>query len=369
MPESVALSRINWIIHPYCWNMYDHMPEGCKPGGNEPVLWHACRDQELEIHELHMEFVSGMKPDEALIIYPIGESKPMLRLIEHAESTLGARCFVEARRAGGVRFMEGVEDPIRRFLDEEDLPGRREFIHGALTDLGTREAPAGLAEEIEEEIREACGRIGYDWNYQALKVIYYNRMLAYDIEGTFRGPQGRGPGLTYDPATVDCVACGEGFEQCAMTWKAMLPHYMGLGKPIENDFRLSMSGAPFLMRVELRERVHLGGDVRLFLWDGVDGERIALFCRAAARLRDPLLLARVPVEGLSIEIRNVANDLLWPAEDSSESCLKREDGSLPVPVLMGTRRGGDPPDDSYYIIARDISPEDFRSLLAGVEVQ
>ena len=53
MPESIALSRINWIIHPYCWNMYDRMPEG-----REPELWHACRDRELEIHELHMEFVS-----------------------------------------------------------------------------------------------------------------------------------------------------------------------------------------------------------------------------------------------------------------------------------------------------------------------
>ncbi len=369
MPASIALSRINWIIHPYCWNMYDRMPGGNEPGGCKPELWHACRDRELEIHELHMEFVSSLKPDEALIIYPIGESAPMLRLIQHAKSTLGTRCFVEKRRVGGVQFMEGVEDPIRRFLDDEDLPGRREFIHGALTDLGTREAPAGLAEEVEEEIREACRHIGYDWNYQALKVIYYNRMLAYDIEGTFRGPQGRGPGLTYDPATVDCMACGEGFEQCAVTWKAMLPHYMGLGKPIENDFRLSMSGAPYLLRAELRERVHLGGDLRLFLWDGVDGERIALFCRASARLRDPQLLACVPIEGLDIEIRNVSNDLLWPAEEPSQAPLKAEDGSLRVPVLMGTRRGGGPPYDCHYVIARDTTPEGFRSLLVDAEVK
>jgi hypothetical protein len=64
-------------------------------------------------------------------------------------------------------------------------------------------------------------------------------MIAYDIQKAFSER-----GLVYDPANVECVASGEGFEECAMTWKSMVARYLGLAHPIENDYELSVSGAP-----------------------------------------------------------------------------------------------------------------------------
>ena len=46
----------------------------------------------------------------------------------------------------------------------------------------------------------------------------------------------------HQPETVRCTAVGEGFEQCAMIWKGMLPEYLGLATPIENDATLSVTG-------------------------------------------------------------------------------------------------------------------------------
>ena len=176
----MMMDKIYWCIHPYCWSMYNGVPNG-----RDPKLWHAILAWELRVHELHLDFVANMKPDEALIIYPIGDSAPMRKLIEQAQSTLGRRCVLVGWQCASVEFLATVSDPIRRFLDDKELPGKQEFIHDMLTDFGRRKMPQGLAEELEAEIREACEIIGYDWSYQALKVIYYSRALALEIEEDF----------------------------------------------------------------------------------------------------------------------------------------------------------------------------------------
>jgi len=228
-------------------------------------------------------------------------------------------------------------------------------VRNTLTDEGRLPTPEGLAEELEAEIREACETIGYDWGIGAFKVIYYNRVLALDIEEKFREN-----GLIYDPQTVEGMAFGEGLEQCAMTWKCMLPHYMGLAKPIENDPSLSVIGAAYLVNAEFKERVLFADDVCLLLCEGEDGRPIALFHRTAVQLKDPQLYAHVPIEGLNLEVWGMY-DKFW----SAQAPTAMPPGHLHVPVFTADRTDRN---TYYYLIASDISFEDFRERLAGVEI-
>ncbi|MBM3239194.1 hypothetical protein FJZ31_23110 [Candidatus Poribacteria bacterium] len=352
------INKIFWCIHPYCWSMYSDIPNGC-----DPKLWNAILAWELRVHDLHLNFVSNMKPDEALILYPIGNSEPMRKLIEHSQKTRRKRFVLVDWQCASMEFLANVSDPIHRFLDEEELPGKHQFIHNMLTDFGRRKVSEGLAEEIEAEIKEACGTIGYDWSYQALKVIYYNRVLALEFEKKFRDQC-----LVYAPQQVKCVAFGEGFEQCAMTWKAMLPYYMGLTNPIENDFELSVSGAPFLTSARFKELIILSNDVRLFLWEGEDSQFIALFCRAKACLKDSQLFAHIPLEGMHLAVRGVSPDETqhWPVKHPFQSVLKSWRGHLLVPIMSALRRNK--ADEPHYLLASGISLEDFRRQLVNAEI-
>ena len=351
-PEPVRINKFYWCIHPYCWSRFSGIPED-----RDPELFNANLARELRVHKLHMDFVSNMKPDEALIIYPAGSSEPMSNLIQHAEKTLGRRCVIPTwESASAYNFLKDVPDLIRRFLEDDELPGKQAYVREMLTDKGRREAPEGVAEELEAEIREACEVIGYDWSWMALDVIYHNRVLALDIEEKFREQ-----GLVYDPKTVECMAFGEGLEQCAMTWKSMLPHYMGLANPVENDPRLSVSGAAYLVNAEFKERIAFADDVRLLLWEGEDGRPIALFYRTADRLKNPRLYAHVPLAGLNLEVW-VLNDKFW----SAEAHTNLPTGHLHVPVYTATRTRGDK--TYFYLIARGISFKDFRDRLADVEI-
>lgn len=352
MERLVMINKIFWCIHPYCWSMYSDVPNG-----RDPELWNAILAWELRVHDLHLDFVSKMKPDEALIIYPIGASEPMCKLIEYSQQTLEERFILVDWQCASVEFLANVSDPIRRFLSDEKLPGKQEFIHNMLTDFGHRKLPVGLAEELETEIREACETIGYDWDYQALKVIYYNRVLALDIEEKFHQR-----GLVYNPQTVACLAFGEGLEQCAMTWKSMLPHYMGLANPIENDPKLSVSGAAYLINARFRERVAFDDDVRLLLWDGENEQTIALFYRTATRLKHPQLYAHIPLEGLNLEVW-VMNEKFWAAE--AHAVLPG--GHLYVPVYTAIRTSE--VNSYFYLIASGVSFEDFRYRLVNAEIR
>ncbi|MCK4323130.1 MAG: hypothetical protein KAW89_01270 [Armatimonadetes bacterium] len=349
--EPIRINKIYWCIHPYCWSMYSGIPEG-----SDPELWNATLARELRAHELHMDLVSNMKADEALIIYPIGSSEPMTNLITHAEKTLGRRCVIMTRQTVNPDFLEDVPDPIRAFLEDDELEGKKEFVQAMLTDKGRCQAPEGLAEELEAEIREACEVIGYGWSYWALEVIYGNRVMAIDIEEQFRKQ-----GLVYDPKTVEGMTFGEGFVGCSMTWKSMLPHYMGLAKAIENDPKLSVIGVPYMDNAEFKERIVFADDVRLLLWEGEDGRPIALFYRAADRLKNPQLYAHVPLAGLSLE--------LWRGKEkrwSAQAETKLPAGHLYVPVYTATRTGG--ANTYFYLIASEISLQDFRNRLADVEI-
>lgn len=90
-----------------------------------------------------------------------------------------------------------------------------------LTSQGPFDEPTGLATDIENKLHEACRTIEYTWRSEFLEVIYYSRLIAPKIEQAFKDRN-----LVYDLQTVKSTALGEGFEQCAMTWKSMLSAYL-----------------------------------------------------------------------------------------------------------------------------------------------
>ena len=362
------IRRITWIVHPYCWSMAgDTIPANVNVEN-----WKACLAWERDNHQQYMKMISGMEQEEAVVIYPIGNSKPMQELLEHAQSELGDRCVVVKRSSIDPNFLKGVKDPIRQFLGSAELPGKSEWVEAMLTSQGAFDKPEGLAAELEQELHEACQKIGYDWRPESLEVIYYSRLIAHEIEQAFKDRN-----LVYDPQTVKCMAVGEGFEQCAMTWKGMLPAYLGFSGPIENEATLSVTGQHHVVFGKFQERIDLGNQIRLFLWQGPEGEAVALFTRAAFRWSDPLEFATVSLKELDLEVSKVevnqihgrrANQIstitLGPRFDPSPA-FQPDPDCLRVPIFAGSRRGGD---HAYYIVAPGVELSEFRQQLVKAMV-
>jgi hypothetical protein len=194
-------------------------------------------------------------------------------------------------------------------------------------------------------------------------VIFYNRMIAEEISTEFRKRS-----LQYDPKTVKTVAFGEGFEQCAMTWKVMLPHYLGLADPIENDFELSVSGMPLLRGARLRERVPLANDVRLFLWELADGRLMALYAKARAHLVDPQMFVSLPFTPAGLKVFDDGGRMVWPkSETTFEPVEPSAAGSLRIPVFFGLRQF--PSDRPCYLVMDTMRFDVFRKALANAEIR
>ena len=352
--KPVKIERICWLIHPVCWSMHGGgIPAGYLDAtGLKAEDFMYSLEWERRVNQEQKRFMDNMKPNEVLIVYPISSCKAMLDLERHAQKTLGRRCLIMRRGpVAAPKVLNEMADPIRHFLEDEEMEGRDAFWN---------QAPKEIQDELRVEIRHACEATGYDWNPGALKVIIYNRMLAYDIRNMLAERK-----LIYDPATIKGMAFGEGFEQCAMTWKSLIPDYLGWANPIENDFELSVSGAPVLFDAKVREYVKLSGNVRLFLWEKADGRVMGLYFKAASRFADPQLFAHVRLDGMSLEAWGVIKKR-WPADDSPLSVEHGEDTYLKVPVFASLRK--DPADGSYYLIARDISFEAFRQRLVEARI-
>jgi len=346
--QSLKIDKFYLMFHPVCWGMGmrgDQPPP--VPAGASKEDYLACYEWEKVVNQRQKDFISKMKPNEALIMFPISRCKAMLDLEQHAQKVLGRRCvFVRGCHPDPPKAWAELADPIKRFLDDEKLADRAAYL---------KDIPPGIRKELEAEIREACQVRGYDWRVGGLEVLYTSRMFALDIQKKL-GQQG----LSYDPATTTAEAFGEGFEQCAMTWKAMVVPYLGFARPADNIFDLSVSGARFLVKATFKERVKLDHAIRLYLWEGQDGRPIGMYARAWCRLKDPQFYAHVPLKGLSCEVWGLGayGTKVWPTEGSR---IKVEDGCLKLPVLNGIRR--DATDGAFYVIGKDISFDDFRRRL------
>ena len=353
------INRIEWCIHAYCWSLFGPEP----PKDSDAELWRVQFSRELRLHEQRMARISEMKSDEALVIYPIGNPALQQELVEHAKKELGPRAVVITRQTSGEAIFAGVDDAVRRFIEDPDWPERDQWIHNMLTDFGKRPEPPGIADQMLAEVQETCDAIGYDWSPSAIEIAYYQRMIAYDIQQALDEA-----GLSYDPASVEAVAYGEGFEECAMSWKSMVGNYMGLKKPIENDYERSVSGSLHLAHATFKERIALSHHVRVFLWELDDGRNMALFARAGSRLKDPYYEARfstttqVGGRTFSLEVWSSFKNLFW--ESKSHTVVPAT--TVTVTAFTAIRRGGG--DGFFYLVASGEPYEDFRERMSAAVI-
>ena len=342
--SGVNITRISFLIHPVCWDLA--LDSAGRPARSYISLisrirggaWYDERDfletlaWERRVNEKQKEYIRRMGPHEALIIYPIGDRKAMTDLEETAQQQLGSRCIII-----GSKPPSADEDP-RAFLPEPIKAG------------------------LMDELLETAQKTGYDWSAGALKVILYNRKIAVEIQ---RGFLQRG--LHFNPETVNMVAFGEGFEQCAMTWKAMLPYYLDVPKPIENDYELSVSGMPLLQSAKFKERMELRGDARLFLWELSDGRPMGLFVRAMARLSDEQLFATVPLRSENVEVFSEDGEEFWPAAREPNSAVRANSRtSIRIPIYAALRKTST--DRAYYTVGNDITFSEFRRALVAAAI-
>jgi hypothetical protein len=310
----------------------------------------AAYHREVMVAQRIKDLMRALKPNEVMVVYPIGGHALMKDLETHGAKVLGNRCIILRRQSKDPPAeWADLKQPIKQFLDAAELPGREEFL---------RDIPPAVRAELEREIRAACLIHGYDWNTAALEVVYTSRMYALDIEQALAKA-----GMYLDPATTQSEAFGEGFEECAMTWKAMVVPYLGLQHPALNNWDLSVGGAVFLKK--LRQRVELDNQICLFIWDGVDGSLYALFARAWTRLAEPRYRVYLPVAGTELELWSQIKygSKLWPGP---ESAFRPEAGRLELPVFNSIRR--DAGDQPVYIRAVNLTPAAFRQHLLKARI-
>ncbi len=353
----LKIEKIYFMFHPVCWRMQGpKIPQDWVQMGYTQQWWTDCCQWELEVNQRQKDFMTRMKPNEALVLFPINTSPLILELQEHAAKTLGRRCIIASQPDAGLAVASArwakLPDPVERFLNDPNLEGKAECL---------KQVPPDIQKELETEMREAWQTRTGDWSLGVVRVVYTSRLSAKDILEKFKTHN-----LYYDPATVESEAFGEGFEQCAMTWKQMLTPYLGLTHAPANIFELSVSCASFLFNTKRHERIKLSDDVCLYLWEAADGRKIALLARSSCRLKDPQLFARVPIEGMSAEVRDESEKKHWPKADPQQPALAAEEGCLKLPVLSGSRR--DAFSGAFYLIAEGIPMDQFRKRLVEAKI-
>jgi len=356
--QPLTIQKFYFMFHPVCWRSFGATP----PPKADKKLWAACYHQEVKVNEKQKQFINALKPDAVLVIFPIGRSGAMRELEDHATQALGRRCIIVRRDAWAPPAAWGMlPKPFDEFLNNGQLKGKVEFLS---------RVPDAIRKEMEAELRAAWEKNQRpNWNIAVLKVAYFSRMCAFDIVKELQARN-----LQYDPAMVRSEAFGEGFEQCATTWKQMLVPYLGFAHPAESIFDLSVSGAPFLVNATLVERIKLKDDLRVFLWKAEDGRLVGMYARAWCRLKDPQLFADISPDGMRLEARETHNKQLWPKPDAPVLRLTQRDRHLRIPVFNGIRRdfhwsaAVGTAEEPCYLIADGVSLEQFRERLVGAAI-
>ncbi|MDE2962820.1 MAG: hypothetical protein OXU26_02810 [Acidobacteriota bacterium] len=355
--STVRISKVSFLIHPVCWDLA--LAEG---GRMRPDFlyrsftyrggaWYSKQEfyeileWERRVNRKQKEYIRAMGPDEALIIYPIGNRPAMQSLEKEGLQRLGRRCVIVRSESPSANHK----------VDYRQL------------------LPDAVKIELLDDLLEAVRHNSDTWNAQALEVIFYNRMIALEIDREFKKRR-----LEVDPERVEALAFGEGFEQCATTWKAMVGTYLGWSRPIEIDYNLSVSGMPLLRGAKFKERVAVGEEVRMFLWELEDGRPMAWFVRTRGSLAQAQLFVSLPFDLKAFKLFDEFGTQLWPDPvretqhlggvhwwwmgSANDSPLRMDfKGPMRVPVSVGLRQL--PTDRNIFIVSGGIPFDEFRQAL------
>ena len=349
-PAPLDISRIYFMFHPVCWSM---QMAGDVPGRRIPKphdRFMALFRREVAVVERQKRFMAAMKPDEALVIFPNGNSRAMFVIEQYGAEILGRRCFVVSSQHPDVpAAWRKLADPIGRLLDDPTLEGREEWLKGV---------PQELADELFAEIRQAYATEGIKINLSTVEVAFSSRIFAEQILTEFRERN-----LHFDGDTVTGESFGEGFEECALTGKQMLVPYLGINGPIPNRYDLSVSGMKFLLYAKPKDHLPLAHDTFLYLWEGEDERPIGMFARGRCRITDPAYYVAVKVADPDIEVFGFGGTQFYPNPASS---IQPVDGKVRLNVFSAIRRE---PDGLFYIRgAPGTSYDEFRQSLSNAVI-
>jgi hypothetical protein len=327
--EPLDISKIYFMYHPICWSM---QMQGDVPGKHIPKPHDVFLEtfaREVAVVKRQKQLMREMKPDEVMVIFPNGYSRAMFIIEQYATEILGRRCIIiKGVHPGYPSAWNKLDNPVGSLLDDETLEGRDEWF---------KDVPPQLVKELLAEIREANAKEGIKVGLPAVEVAFTSRIFAHEILEKMEDRR-----LRY-AANVSGESFGEGFEECAMTWKQMLVPYLGIEGSVPNQYDLSVSGAKFLLRAELKERLPLANDIFLYLWEDEQGSPIGMFARARCRITDSPYYVNVQVEDPKVEVWGYGGAKFYPREGAT---MKPVEGKLRLNVFSAIRRE---PDGLFYL--------------------
>ena len=343
-PAPLDISKIFFMYHPICWSM---QMSGDVPGSRIPKPhdhFLATFEREVAVVERQKRFMREMKPDEALVIFPNGYSRAMFIIEQYAREMLGRRCVIVRNQHTPQDFPAAwrkLDTPVDRLLDDPELEGRSEWLGHTTPDV---------VEEVLAEVRKAHGTEELDISLSTVEVAFTSRGYAREILEKFGSRN-----IHFDGDTVTGESFGEGFEECAMTWKQMLVPYLGIQGPIPNRYDLSVSGVKFLLHSKPKERLPMAHETFLYLWEDEEGSPIGLFARGRCAITDPAYYVTVKVADPDIEVVGYGGGKYYP---NAEYSIQPVEGRMRLNVFSAIRRG---PDGLFYIRgAAGTSYDQFR---------
>lgn len=324
--EQTHITKLHLLIHPFCYAIYEDTGEAFP---SDPPFFDNGRfelyiEYERGLRTRWHDAISTMGPEDALVVLPIGSFKTQDDLERHARQCLGPRCIIL---------------PTNPFRPAEASPSNEQDFR------------MGVADDLLHAFQSR----GYEWKLQDMKIAVDYRGQAWQVLAAFRDL-----GLCFDPATVDAEAWGESFDGCVTKWSNGLGTYLGLQKPVEKEFAMTIPDAPFLLTARFVERVHVSDVVRLFLFEETDSRPLGLFLKTGHHVWDRLLVVRLPADSAGMEVRRKTNERVWPA---AESTLPIVDGAVEIPIY-----GGSYSDDPTYIFGEGIRMAEFRERLMALAI-
>lgn len=324
-PQSIE--KVYFLIHPLIY----------EPLANDPVTaarFKAYIEYEKIISPRWFHAIAGMRNNEALVV---GAPGCPMYLENFVKEHLGSRGLI-----------------IR-----DDLATR--------PDVWKELSPAAK-EGLGHDLLAMFWKYGFAWTSDPLGQPVIARGWAERVKNTFRDR-----GLTFDPNTVQAEGWGESFEGCVANYGRYLGTYLGLSKPIEDNFEMTVPDAPFLLKARFLERFALNHNVRLYLWEGHDGSPIASFLQVQSTIGEPSLFAELPLGSMKLQVKSKTNRPLWPKAEGhaqvkpgtppwevdrqeKDSTIMEVGGKLKIPIPS-------PSTDSAYIFSDGVPLAEFRAAL------
>jgi hypothetical protein len=164
--------------------------------------------------------------------------------------------------------------------------------------------------------------------------------------------------LTYDPAHLRIVACGQQWGGCLAKYSAFMSRYLDLQQGAEVRAELSpYAGYP--LQATFRERIVLDRHVQMFLFETADGRPMAQFFDGLRGVYEPPHVAIVPLDVTTLRLVS-----LPPTEN--QAVQQTPNPLAGATTLVDVGDGCRPVMTS--IVAKDLNYAEFRTAMLKTQI-